>query len=365
MRLLCKSLQGSGHSVSTCYMGTQSDSDFTSYPQPLGTVLRGLWPRIWSIESKWSARLNEVVRNSQPEVVLTQQTVIVPTIEVCKRNGIPVVVFLQNVDPFCLGSFWSGNPWRCKYRCVGCTDAGPRLSQYPFFLSHIRRFGRHISSVDAVVTSSEFLRRTLMEIFGVESTVVTPLTKFVGPDAALNRSGKILFFSPVDYKGVDTALGIAGLMKDEKFIFVGNAKPRTVTKMRRHDNVEYVSWLEDPTRVYGEAKLLIVPSVIPEGYGMVCVEAMSRGLPCVVSGVGALPETVGLGGDTVSPHRDVTAWVNVLKRYSAEEYLLKKSKLALAESKKYSPQSSVESFNAVLKGIAERTPFKTRVPGSA
>jgi glycosyltransferase involved in cell wall biosynthesis len=343
-------------------MGAQSDSDFTSYPQPLETVLRGLWPRVWSIESKWSARLSEVVRDSQPDVVLTQQTVIVPTIEVCKRNGIPVVVFLQNVDPFCLGSFWSGSPWKCKYRCIGCKDAGPRLSQYPFFLSHIRRFGHYISSVDAVVTNSEFLRRTLMEIFGVESTVVTPLTKFVGPDAALNRSGKILFFSPVDYKGVDTALGIAGLMKDEKFIFVGNAKSRTVTKMRRHNNVEYVSWLEDPTRVYGEAKLLIVPSVIPEGYGMVCVEAMSRGVPCVVSGVGALPETVGLGGDTVSPHRDVAAWVNVLKRYSAEEYLLEKSKLALAESRKYSPQISVESFNAVLKGIAERTPFKMRVP---
>jgi glycosyltransferase involved in cell wall biosynthesis len=310
----------------------------------------------------WMSRIRDVIKNASPDVVLTQQTVVAPSVEICREFGIKSVVFIQNVDPFCLGSFWSGHPWKCRYRCIGCKDSGPRLLQYPFFLSHIRKFRMRISGSDAIIANSEFMRRTLDEILGVDSVVIEPVTGFVGSPLTPTTSGKILLFSPVDYKGVDLALEVAGMMRNEMFRFVGNAKRRTVERISSAENVEYVPWVKDPSEVYSDAKLLIVPSVIPEGFGMVCVEAMSRGIPCVVSDVGALPETIGFGGDSVSPHSDPSAWVSILRRYSRDAYLLEKSRLATERSKSYSPGKSIDTLSALLERVMNPTMPELRAP---
>jgi len=167
----------------------------------------------------------------------------------------------------------------------------------------------------------------------------------------LDPKGKILLFSPVSYKGVDLALKIAGSMKDEKFMFIGNAKKRTVNRIGQLTNVDYLPWVDDPSIAYSKAKLLIVPSVIPEGYGMVCIEAMSRGVPCVVSGAGALPDTIGSGGDSITSHKDSSAWIDVIRRYSDDVYLREKSLAALSEYGKYSPESSIRTVSSLLDDV--------------
>jgi glycosyltransferase involved in cell wall biosynthesis len=52
--------------------------------------------------------------------------------------------------------------------------------------------------------------------------------------------------------------------------------------------------------LYPSADVFVLPSRA-EGYGVAVVEAMSAGLPCVVSGYGALPEVVGDAGKVVEP----------------------------------------------------------------
>lgn len=52
--------------------------------------------------------------------------------------------------------------------------------------------------------------------------------------------------------------------------------------------------------LYPSADVFVLPSRA-EGYGVAVVEAMSAGLPCVVSGYGALPEVVGDAGRVVEP----------------------------------------------------------------
>jgi glycosyltransferase involved in cell wall biosynthesis len=92
------------------------------------------------------------------------------------------------------------------------------------------------------------------------------------------------------------------------------------------------------------------------------MEAMSRGIPCVVSGVGALPETVGPGGDSIASHKEISSWVAAIRRYSDEKYLSEKSRAALAESKRYSPNQSVEALSSVIQRIALRTPSIGKAP---
>jgi glycosyltransferase involved in cell wall biosynthesis len=354
MRLTCKALSDYGHSVSACYTGVASDPDIQSHPQQLGVTLRGMWPRIWAMEWGWKRRLRKVIDEVNPDLVIAQQMVLVPTAEVCRENDIPMIALVQSVDHFCLGTFWTGHPWKCEYKCVGCKDSDKRLWQLPFFLPCIRRFRDVMPSASAVVSNSAWMQGLLRDIFGIRSTIIPPLTEFTVRDIGTRNPEKILFFSPTDYKGVGLAMELADNLKDEKFLFVGNTKKKIVREISKHPNIEYVKWLSSPAIAYRDAKLLIFPSQTPESYGMVCIEAMSYGIPCVVSDAGALPDTVGPGGDYVSPHKDLQAWIKTLLKYKDKDYLLEKSKAAASESRKYSAKQCAESVVQLVNEVLSR-----------
>lgn len=341
-----------GDDVSTCYIGDRRDPDMPSTPLPTVTRLRGLWPRMWEMGHLWKAQFRGVLEKAKPDIVITHQTVAFHTIEVCAEADIPAVTFLNSVDSFCLGSFWAGHPWRCGYRCIGCKDAGPRLLQYPFFLRLVKKSRRALPRSAAVVVNSEFMKKTLRELWGVDSEVVYPPIRLSPARRPLGDSNKILFFSPLDYKGVDVAIEVARRMTDQQFLFVGNGKPSTIRRLAGVSNIEHVPWMANPDSAFERSRLLIVPSVIPEGYGRVCVEAMSRGIPCVVSGVGALPATVGAGGDVVVNHREVGAWISILQRYRDRGYLEEKSRLALEEAKRYSMKDNLNRVFGVIDRVA-------------
>ena len=52
----------------------------------------------------------------------------------------------------------------------------------------------------------------------------------------------------------------------------------------------------DPREFYGVTKLLLMPSLLDESFGLAAAEAMANGIPVLASNRGALPETVGDGG---------------------------------------------------------------------
>ncbi|HEX9907333.1 MAG TPA: glycosyltransferase family 4 protein [Thermoplasmata archaeon] len=332
MRFLCRELKSIGHDVHTCYLGTLSDPEFPSHPLDLKTRARGMWPRQALIHGPWKRRIASLLRRLSPDVVFAQQTVLFSTIEACSEVSVPVVSFLHNIDPFCLGSFWNGKPWKCRYKCIGCQDAGPRIAQFPFFRKEVARAKRALPHAEAIVANSPFTQRTLREIWGLESTILTPGVEFPSQRLSLMEDGAVLYFSPVDYKGVDTAISVAELMEGQRFIFVGDAKPSVQRKLRELRNVRYHAWTEDLSELWRSTKLLMMPSIIPEGYGMVCVEAMSRGIPCAVSGIGALPETIGDGGDAVPDYHSAQVWAATIRKYDVLQYLRAKSSNAIVRA---------------------------------
>ena len=52
----------------------------------------------------------------------------------------------------------------------------------------------------------------------------------------------------------------------------------------------------DPRTFYAVSKLLLVPSLWNESFGLVAAEAMLNGIPVLASNRGALPETIGDAG---------------------------------------------------------------------
>jgi glycosyltransferase involved in cell wall biosynthesis len=65
-------------------------------------------------------------------------------------------------------------------------------------------------------------------------------------------------------------------------------------------NLVMLPYLPDPQdfypRVFGVTKILLMPSLWEESFGLVAAEAMLNGIPVLASNRGALPDTVGQGG---------------------------------------------------------------------
>jgi glycosyltransferase involved in cell wall biosynthesis len=77
-------------------------------------------------------------------------------------------------------------------------------------------------------------------------------------------------------------------------------------------NVRFLRRVSDMRQIYRQTKLLLVPSVWEEGFGMVAVEAQSCRIPVVASVRGGLPESVGEGGLLVDDYLDADSWVDAI-----------------------------------------------------
>lgn len=74
--------------------------------------------------------------------------------------------------------------------------------------------------------------------------------------------------------------------------------------------VEFTGWVT-PEKLFSRIDLLVVPSVVPESFGLVVAEAMSARVPVIVSNAGALPEVLG-AEDDVFPAGDPSALASAI-----------------------------------------------------
>jgi glycosyltransferase involved in cell wall biosynthesis len=79
--------------------------------------------------------------------------------------------------------------------------------------------------------------------------------------------------------------------------------------------VIFHGFVADTVVLYDTADVVVVPSVVPEEFSLVCVEAQSLGLPVVATGPGG-PSEVLIDGVTglIVPPRDARALANAIRR---------------------------------------------------
>ena len=107
----------------------------------------------------------------------------------------------------------------------------------------------------------------------------------------------------VDEKGFDRLIQAMAALPEFDLRLAG-AGPREEELRRRSDelpNVELVGLLSPPelADLFRDARAVVVPSLFPETFGYVAVEAMSVGTPAIVSSIGALPELIDASGGGV------------------------------------------------------------------
>ncbi|MFA6142157.1 MAG: glycosyltransferase family 4 protein [Candidatus Omnitrophota bacterium] len=119
--------------------------------------------------------------------------------------------------------------------------------------------------------------------------------KVVGMVGRLNRwKGQEVFVgaaSKVIESGLDVQFLIAGSCFKNEEIYDDRLK-KLISTLKLEGKVRIVGFVDDIAGFYEDIDILVVPSILPEPFGLVAIEAMSCKKPIIASNIGALPEIV-------------------------------------------------------------------------
>jgi len=302
-------------------------------------------PVIWQA-CHWMKYIDTVVKECNPDLILTHLNFSPPTVSVAKKYGIPVVLFIRSWEPICFINFIRGI--RCNGKCNNCIAMQNKI-RYIFPQKWLKWNQDAILNADLLVANSQFTRNVIQERFVLQNpcSVVYP-----GIDTSRYWLGKnsreyITILNPVKAKGSDIFLEITKQVPEKKFLAVGNCD----RELMKHapDNVCFLPWTSDMRDVYSKTRILLVPSIWEEPFGRVAIEAGINAIPVIASNRGGLPEAVGDGGLVINEVNDVSAWINAIRRLDNEDLYWRFSRNAFLHAKKFDVESSLENFVAQVK----------------
>jgi glycosyltransferase involved in cell wall biosynthesis len=195
--------------------------------------------------------------------------------------------------------------------------------KWPLIGKTLKMYKQAYSEASMTIANSKYSANVLERFFGIKPATLYPILdmKLCEKEVDKSSDGAILFVKPQKIKGVEILFSVAKKIKEKKFIVVGNANRSIQSKLSKHPNIEYRSWVDDMDSVYKECSALFGPSQIPEPFGRVFLEAGMRGIPTVASNWGGIPDAVGGGGILLEFNSSVDEWAGaILELLSKEKY---------------------------------------------
>jgi glycosyltransferase involved in cell wall biosynthesis len=227
----------------------------------------------------------------------------------CWAENVPVVMTCNDYHLTC--------PARTHFRdgviCTECVDAGVSRSvvhncrgkqiesmTMAAYCAMVEKLGLYLANVTHFIAPSEFTRDWLIRHANIDSARITATATLVDiPECAADPTrGRYAAFAGrfVREKGIDVLLAAAELsgvpvqLSKNEASFVTVDLPRTV-------EVSVDNTAEEVERFYRGARMVVVPSMWFETFGLVAAEAMALGIPVIASRIGALAELIEHGID--------------------------------------------------------------------
>jgi len=225
--------------------------------------------------------------------------------------------------------------------------------------------------VDQVVVPSRWTKDWYAEQVGIEAEVIPYVVSPQRCRCERRRPEYVTLVNPVVAKGLAVAVAVIELAHREraglKFLVVegrGGAELLAAAGLSP-EAARHVAWMpnvSDPRLYLSRTKLLWMPSLWNESFGLAAAEAMVSGIPAVVSDRGALPEVVGDGGvvvrvpqqlseDRVEPVEETHArkWLELFLRLDRDEQVYRQlSGRAAHRAAQWSPEKIVPRWEALL-----------------
>jgi len=162
-----------------------------------------------------------------------------------------------------------------------------------------------------VIVIGEYTRQYFESFLHRSPLIAHPPVYGSGPfrDYGARNSGFVTTINPCAVKGISIFLSVASRCQEFEFA----ALPGWGTTSRDLENLRAVGACimtpcQEIDEVFAQTRILLVPSLWPEGFGLVAVEAMLRGIPVLASNLGGLPEA-SLDTGYVFPVRQIEKYL--------------------------------------------------------
>ena len=231
-----------------------------------------------------------------------------------------------------------------------------------------------------VIANSNHVASFVRKRWGWEAPVVRPIVRLKDYQATEGSRSYITMINPIrTHKGGDMFYKIARALEEREFLAVqgwghlrsGDAWNITLLQLLASGlgfakvwvpqdvdltglkNVKLWKSVSDMKRVYGETRLLLVPSTNIEASPRVVIEAMANGIPVIGSAKGGLPEVLSSTGILVHHYENPAAWIEAIVRLDdpATYFAVSSSSRRYVESLDYS--SEVSRCASLFRQIAQ------------
>lgn len=122
--------------------------------------------------------------------------------------------------------------------------------------------------------------------------------------------------------------------------------------------VHFVGWVKhkDLDIYYQRASIVVIPSVWPENFPTVCLEAMGASRPVIGTNVGGISEIIvdGVNGYLVEPRSAEQIAEKAIKLFSDEDLLKKFGKNARKKAEEFTIEKYAENIEKIYKDLLNK-----------
>lgn len=228
----------------------------------------------------------------------------------------------------------------------------------------------HAKRADAVITVSNSTALQVRTRFGVANERITVCSNGAPPwppRGGLVPGGHILFMGTIEpRKNVPTLLRAYAELLSRRpdappLVLAGGVAPACrhvldeIARPPLAGRAKHVGYVSGTARenLYRDASMLVLPS-FDEGFGLPALEAMTLGVPVVVSSRGALPEVVGSAGAIVDPE-DVAGFAAAMESLLSDTGLAEQRvREGLVQARRFSWDASAGRLLDAYRAALER-----------
>jgi FkbM family methyltransferase len=240
--------------------------------------------------------------------------------------------------------------------------------------------------VAGILTVSNYLREYIWRWGELQASVISFPAYGSGPFPRFENfgTGSITMINPCAIKGIDIFLALARSMPTVPFAAVASWGTTQADRaaLVQLSNMEILETTEHIDEIFAQMRMLLVPSLWDEAFGMIVVEAMLRGIPVLASNVGGLAEAK-LGVDYVLPVHPIEQYEarfdsqvlpvpvvpaqNVIPWYEAVHHLLTDqahyehlARTSRDAALKYVSHLTIDAFEQFFANLASNTTYAVK-----
>ncbi|MFH1722357.1 MAG: glycosyltransferase family 4 protein, partial [Candidatus Altiarchaeota archaeon] len=293
------------------------------------------------------------------------------SISASSKSNVPSLLHIHDYWLLCAGCQLFQKGKACELHCQTCSS-----NWWGIRRSLIKKT---IQKVERVVVASQYVKDRFVESGLFQNELIEILPYFVDskrfshdlatPDSFYPRyklpSDKLIILSMsalTKAKGLDGLVSAFSRVGEENAVLVlaGDGPERDALNLQAKKSgiekqVIFTGPIppEDISHIYCAADIVCLPSIWPEPFGLVALEAMASEKPLIASDIGGIPEVVGESQRLV-PAADEVSLADALSEFLTSKKLRKKIGVKARKRAKesFSPKNHLLKLTEIYTGLA-------------